>query len=70
MQRIKLLKSQKVLLQMKSVKLREAIALVRVQEKELEATIELVMTEQGVPKAEVDQWKLSDDAQAIEKIGV
>lgn len=67
-QRIKLLKSQKILLQMKSEKVQEALALVRVRQKEVQATLNLAMTEQGIPENELNQWHLSDDVQAVEKI--
>jgi len=66
--RIKLLKSQKILLAMKEQKIQEAISLVRAQQNELQATLNLTITEQGVPKNELDQWKLTEDGQAIEMI--
>ena len=66
--RIKLLRSQKILLQMKSKKIQEAINLMQIQQRELQATLNLTMTEQGVPKEELDQWKLTEDGQAVEKI--
>lgn len=66
--RIKLLRSQKILLQMKSEKINEAISLAQARQNELQATLKLTMTEQGVPKEELDQWKLTEDGQAIEKI--
>ena len=68
MQRIKLLRSQKILLQMKSMKVQEAINLAKARQKEVQATLNLAMIEVGVPKEELNQWKLSEDEQAIEKI--
>jgi len=70
MQRIKLLKSQKVLLQMKAEKVQEAIALAQAKQREVQATLNLAMLEVGVPKDELNQWKLSEDGQAIEKIEI
>jgi len=70
MQRIRLLKSQKILLQMKSQKVQEAIALAQAEQKEVQATLNLAMIEQGIPKEELPRWKLSEDGQAIEKIEI
>lgn len=64
--RIKLLKSQKILLQMKGDKIQDAIALIQARQSELQAVLNLAMTEQGVPKEELKQWKLTEDGQAIE----
>jgi len=69
-QRIKLLRSQKILLQMKNEKIQEAIGLANARQNELQATLNLTMTEQGVPKEELNQWKLTEDGQAIEKIEI
>jgi len=66
--RIKLLRSQKILLQMKSEKIQEALGLAQARQNELQATLNLTMTEQGVPKDELNQWKLTEDGQAIEKV--
>jgi len=66
-QRIKLLRSQKILLQMKNEKIQEAINIANARHNELQATLNLTMTEQGVPKNELNQWKLTEDGQAIEK---
>jgi len=68
MQRIKLLRSQKILLQMKSEKVQKFITLAQVTQKEVQATLKLAMIELGVPEEELNQWKLSEDEQAIEKI--
>ena len=67
-QRIKLLRSQKILLQMKGEKIQEAINLAKARQDELQATLNLAMIEQGVPKEELDQWRLTEDLQAVEKI--
>jgi len=69
-QKIKLLASQKMLLQMKAEKVQEAMTLVQVRQKEVQAILNLVMIEVGVPKDELNQWKLSEDEQAIEKIEI
>lgn len=71
MQRIKLLKSQKIALQMKSEKVQQAIALVQARQNEVQATLNMIMTEEhNIPKEERSQWKLSEDEQAIEKIEI
>ena len=67
-QRINLLKSQKILLQMKNEKIQEAINLAQAMQNELQATLNLTMIEQGISKNQLDQWKLTEDGQAIEKI--
>jgi collagenase-like PrtC family protease len=67
MQRIRLLKSQKILLQMKSEKVQEAIALAQARQKEVQATLNLSMIEVGVSEDELKLWKLSEDGQSIEK---
>ena len=67
MKRIKLLRSQKILLQMKNEKIQEAIGLAQARQKEFQATLNLTMTEQGVPKDELPSWRLTEDMQAIEK---
>lgn len=68
MERIRLLKSQKILLQMKSEKVQEAIEAAQAGQKEVQATLRLMMTEVGVPTDELALWKLSDDGQSVEKI--
>ena len=69
MQRIKLLKSQKILLQMKSERVQKFIALAQATQKEVQATLKMIMTEEhNIPKEELNQWRLSEDGQAIEKI--
>lgn len=68
MQRIKLLKSQKILLQMKNEKVQEIIRLAQTRQDEVQTTLNLIITEHGVPKDELNQWRLSEDGQAIEKI--
>jgi len=66
--RIKLTKSQKIALQLRSKEVQQAIELVRARQKVVRSTLNLTMTEQGVPKEELDQWKLTEDGQAIEMI--
>jgi len=68
MERIKLLRSQKILLRMKSEKVQEALDAVQAGNKEVQATLRLMMTEVGVPNDELALWKLSDDGQSVEKI--
>jgi len=71
MQRIKLLKSQKILLQMKSDRVQKFIALAQATQKEAQATLKMIMTEEhNIPKDEINQWKLSEDGQAIEEIEI
>lgn len=66
--RIKLLRSQKLLIQMKGEKIQEAIALTNARQDNFQQTLDMIVVEQGVPKEELDQWRLSEDGQAIEKI--
>ena len=68
MQRIKLFKSHKILLQMKNEKVQEAIALANVRQREVQTTLNLIIVELNVPKDELNQWKLTEDGQAIERI--
>ena len=71
MQRIKLTKSQKIALQMKSEKAGKFIALAQTWQKEVRATLNMIMAEEhNIPKNELSLWKLSEDEQAIEKIEV
>lgn len=64
-QRIKLLKSQKILLQTKK---QEALNLIQAKRNELNQILSIIMAEQGVPEKETDLWYLTEDGQAIEKI--
>ena len=64
-QRIKLLKSQKILLQTKR---QETINLIQAKQNELNEILKMVMIEQGVPEKEVGQWRLDADGQGFEKI--
>ncbi len=64
MQRIKLLKSQKVLLQMK---LNEITIIMQAKQKDFRQTLNIIAVEQGVPEKEVNEWQLGEDGQAIEK---
>ena len=63
--RIKLLKSQKILLQKEK---QVTIALIQARQRELNAILVVIMIDQGVPENEVGQWQLMPDGQAIEKI--
>ena len=69
-QRIKLLKSQKILFQMKNGKVQDAIALVQARQGEAQATLNLIITELGIPENELNQWKLTEDGQSIEIIEI
>ncbi len=68
MSRKKLIRSHKILLQEKDARIREAMEVARARQDEFNATISLIKEELGVPKEELDQWKFSEDGQAIEKI--
>ena len=69
MQRIKLTKSQKIVLQMKSEKVQKFIDLAKAFQKEVRAILNMIMTEEHhIPKDELPLWRLSEDEQAIEKI--
>jgi len=71
MQRIKLTKSQKIALQLKSEKVQKFIALAQAWQKQVRETLNMIMTEEhNIPKDEINQWKLSEDEQAIEKIEI
>jgi len=67
MKRFKLLKSQKILLQMRREKIQEAINLAKIRQDQLQATLNMVMIEQGISKGELNQWHLTKDGQAVEK---
>ena len=69
-QRIRLLKSHKILLQIRSEKINEAVAMVQVRNNELQASLNLAIVEVGVPAGELNLWRLSEDGQAIEKIEI
>ena len=62
---IKLLKSQKILLQTKK---NEVLDLVQAKQVEFNGILDMVMVEQGVPEKETKQWRLCIDSQAIEKM--
>lgn len=64
-QRIKLLKSQKILLQKQR---QETINLIQAKQNELSGILSVIMIEQGVPEKEVRFWHLAQDGQALEKI--
>lgn len=71
MQRIKLTKSQKIALQMKSEKVQKFISLAQAWQKQVQATLKMIMAEEhNIPKHELSLWKLSEDEQAIEKIEI
>lgn len=63
--RIKLLKSQKILLQTKK---QEIQGYIQIKQNELNQILGMIMTEQGVPEKEVGEWQLARDGQTIEKI--
>ena len=64
-QRIKLLKSQKILLQTKR---QETINLIQAKQNEISGILSMVMIEQGVPEKDVSLWRLDAEGQGIEKI--
>lgn len=64
-QRIKLLKSQKILLQKER---QETINLIQAKQNELSEILGMVMVEQGVPEKETHLWRLDADGQGIEKM--
>lgn len=66
--RVKLLGSQKILLQMKSEKINEAINLLEARKEDIQQTLDMIVIEQGIPKENINQWRLTEDGQAIEKI--
>ena len=66
--RIKLLRSQKILLQMKNDKVQEIIRLAQARQEAVQETLNLIITELGISGDELNQWKLTEDGQAIEKI--
>jgi len=69
--RIKLTKSQKIALQSKSEKVQKFIALAQAWQKQVRETLNMIMTEEhNIPKEEINQWRLSEDEQAIEKIEI
>ena len=68
MQRIKLTKSQKIALQLKSEKVQKFLTLAQAWQKQVQETLIMIMTEEhNIPKNELPLWKLSEDQQAIEK---
>ena len=69
MDRIRLTKCQKIALQSKSEKVQLAITLAQNRQREVQATLNMIITEEhNIPKDELPLWRLSDDGQAIEKI--
>jgi len=64
-QRIKLLKSQKILLQKQR---QETINLIQAKNNELSQILGVIMIDQGVPENEIGQWQLMPDGQSIEMI--
>ena len=63
--RIKLLRSQKILLQTKRD---ELMVLMKTKQDEFSEILDVVMIEQGVPEKQTRFWYLATDGQAIEKI--
>ena len=63
--RIKLLKSQKLLLQMKQ---RDLIETMQRKQNDVQQTLNMIVVELGVSKDEIDLWFLVEDGQAIERI--
>lgn len=65
--RIKLLKSQKLLLQMKQ---RDLMETMQRKQDDVQQTLNLIVIELGIPENEIDLWFLVEDGQAIERIKV
>ena len=63
--RIELLESQKILFQTKR---RESIALIQATQNGLNKILDMVMIEQGIPEKEINQWRLTADGEAFEKM--
>ena len=63
--RIKLLKSQKILLQKQK---QETINLIQAKQNELNQILIVIMIDQGVPEKEIGEWQLAVDGQTVEKI--
>lgn len=63
--RIKLLRSQKILLQKQK---QETINIIQAKQNELGEILAVIMIDQGVPENEIGQWQLMPDGQSIEKI--
>lgn len=63
--RIKLLKSQKILLQTKK---QEIQGFIQIKQNELSQILAMIMVEQGVPEKEINEWQLAVDGQTIETI--
>lgn len=66
-QRIKLLRSQKILLQKQK---QETINLIQAKQNELNNILVVIMIDLDVPEKEVGQWQLMADGQAIERIEI
>ena len=63
--RIKLLKSQKILLQTKK---QEIQGIIQIKQNELNQILGMIMVEQGVPEKVVGEWQLARDGQTVERI--
>lgn len=68
MQRIRLFRSHKILLQEKTLRVREAIRVFKTKQVEFQSAFNLMKEELGIPQGKLNQWKLSEDEEAIEKI--
>jgi len=64
-QRIKLLRSQKILLQKQK---QETIALIQAKQNELSQILVVIMIDLRVPEKDVGLWRLDADGQGIEKM--
>lgn len=66
-QRIKLLRSQKILLQKERLEIRN---LIQAKQNEFDQILAVIMIDLDVPEKEVGEWRLMADGQAIEKIKI
>lgn len=63
--RIKLLRSQKILLQKQA---QENRAVIQAKQNELNQIFAVILGDLDIPENEFNQWQLSGDGQAVEKI--
>ena len=68
MERKRLYRSHKILIQEKDARIREALQFLQARQDEFRAIINLIKEELDVPTEEFSRWKFSEDGQALEKI--
>lgn len=66
-ERKKLLDSQRELIRLKREKINEALAMAEMRKNELQASVNLIATELGIPEGE-QNWRLNKTDDYIEKI--